>query len=127
MRLDRAWDKLKEEIYTGTSRGESVVRLTNRVQKIFRDRPRAQRIARTEASRAVHGGQLFAAKQSGVVKGLKWLAKSDACPVCRGLNGKVVDLGRAFFTNRKATGTYRSVQFPPLHPHCTCTVVEVLK
>lgn len=113
--LGQAIQDLRRELSTGLERGEALSQLTARVQEIFDDPMRAFRIATTEASRAVHAGQLIAAEESGVVQGKRWLASSDACPLCLPLDGVEVPLDQPFVI--AGTGPYAVIQHPPRHPH----------
>ncbi len=62
----------------------------------------------------------MAAKDSGVVVGKKWLAKSDACKkFCKPLDGKVVGMDEPFDIQPKG-GPYAVIMYPPYHPNCTC-------
>ncbi len=110
-------------------RGESLDQLTKRVKEIFSDAAtwRARRIAASEASRAVHAAQEKAAYQSGVVTGWKWLLSSDACSLCQAVasSAPFVKLGQPFAVVGD-NPIYSTVRYPPLHPSCQCTVVEVL-
>jgi hypothetical protein len=125
MRVHEALDALRRELAEGLERGEALQRLSARVGEIFGDPRRAFIIAATEASRAAHAGQLLAAEESGVVGGLRWLSSSDCCDACAALDGRVVRLGEPFtVTGGKAA--YATVLHPPLHPHCMCSVTEVL-
>jgi Phage Mu protein F like protein len=125
MRVDEALDELRAGLAGGLDRGEALKRLSARVSDIFGDPQRAFMIAATEASRATHAGQLLAAEESGVVGGLRWLSSSDCCDACAALDGRVVRLGEPFaVTGGKAA--YATVLHPPLHPHCMCSVTEVL-
>ncbi len=117
--------KLREELAAGLSRGETAQRLAGRVGKIFRDPQRAFTIAQTEVSRAQHGGELLAAKESGVARGKRWLASSDACPKCLALDGVEKGLDEPFVI-LPGHAAYSIVQHPPLHPLCQCAMVEVL-
>ncbi len=123
--VNEAVHKLRQELAEGLSRGETQMNLTRRVAKIFQDPARAHTIAATETARAQHGGQLLAAKESGVVRGLRWLASSDACSRCLALDGKEVPLGEPF-TVDPGGGPYAVITHPPRHPFCQCSVVEVL-
>jgi SPP1 gp7 family putative phage head morphogenesis protein len=116
---------VQHELAEGLVRGDGTKLLNARLYSVFNDPLRASRVAQTETSRATHAGQLLAAKESGVVSGLKWLASSDACDRCRSLNGKVVALGEPFEVDPKG-GPYAVVAHPPLHPHCFCTTTEVI-
>jgi hypothetical protein len=128
--LAKALADTRSALHAGVvTRGESVPTLTKKVNAIFdaAETWRARRIAQTEASRAVHAGQEQAGRESGLVTGWEWLLSGDACPLCQTIarRAKYVQLGQPFAVigeNR----SYASVQFPPGHPHCNCTMVEVL-
>ncbi len=116
---------LRQELAEGLSRGETAQNLTRRVSKIFHDPQRAHTIAATETSRAMAGGQLLAARESGVVDKKRWLASSDACPKCLALDGVEKGLDEPFAV-LPGGGAYSIVQHPPLHPLCQCAMTEVL-
>lgn len=129
LQLDEALKRTREELIAGVvTRGESVDKLTKRVNNVFdnAEKWRARRIAQTEASRAVHAAQEQAAADSGIVAGWEWLLSSDACPKCLEVAEKArrVKLGTPFA--KTGDGTYGTIKFPPLHPHCNCTCLEVL-
>jgi len=128
--LDQALKKTREELHAGVvEQGESLEKLTKRVGRIFdgAETWRARRIAQSETSRAVHAAQEQAAVQSGVVRGWEWLLSSDACPECLAVAEKArfVKLGQPFAVT-SPDPVYGAVKFPPLHPHCACSVLEVL-
>ena len=128
--LDRALARRREELHQGVVvEGESVQKLTKRIQAIFdgAEKYRARAIAQTETSRAVHAAQEQAAIQSGVVTGFEWLLSGDACPICIAIAARcpAVRLGHAFAVIGE-NPHYSQIKFPPAHPHCNCTVVEVL-
>lgn len=115
--------------------GESMPQLTKRLLKFFRDgnRPRARRIAQTEATRAHHLARERSAKEAGVVVGWEWRATSASCPVCDAIAAdstspdgqRRVKLGQPFaFVGKNPA--YRQVMFPPAHPHCRCTTLPIL-
>lgn len=129
--LFEALNRLRTELIEGiVDQGDTLDELTKRVQRIFTDAEtwRAHRIAKTEASRAVHAAQEAMAIDSEVVAGFEWLLSSDACPACHEVAEKVgrVRLGEKFAVFGK-NETYKDVRFPPLHPSCSCSVVHVLK
>lgn len=124
-RIDLALRALRRELAGGLEEGEAYVRLTRRVLNIFASPSRAAAIGMTEPSRAMHAGQLLMAQQSGVVKGKRWLASSDACKLCLSLNGKVVGLDEDFAV--VGHGPYARIPHPPAHPHCFCTVTETIE
>lgn len=123
--VNQALADLRTSLASGLEEGESLKDLTRRVKEIFDDPARAQRIAMTEASRGMHAGQVMAAKQSGVVIGKRWLASSDACELCLPLDGVEVGLDDDFAVDPTG-GTYARVPHPPRHPHCMCSITEVI-
>lgn len=130
MQLDVALEKTRQALKEGVvEQGESVFYLTKRVKEIFdgAETWRARRIAQTETSRAVHAAQEQAAIASGVVTGWTWLLSSDACPLCQTIarRAPAVQLGQPF-AQVGSNPHYSEVRFPPAHPHCNCTVNEVL-
>lgn len=131
LNLNDALQQLRDSLASGMiDHGEAPKLLARRVQEIFHDCEtwRAQRIALTEASRAVHAAQLESDEQSGVVAGLEWLLSDDACPLCQMQNRecKRVRLGQDFAVIGNHPD-YSRIKHPPLHPSDQCTVVEILK
>lgn len=120
-----AVEQVRRLMREGLPRGDAIQVLAKRTREVFADPARAFRIATTEASRAMHAGQQFAAKESGVVWGMQWLASSDACENCLELDGKQVKLGEPFIL-LPGGGPYSVIWHPPLHPHCFCDETEVL-
>jgi hypothetical protein len=120
--LNNALERTRAALIEGVvEHGETIPQLTKRVNAIFdgAEKWRARRIAQTETSRAVHAAQEQSAIQSGVVTGWKWLASSDACPMCLAIAARapVVHIGDAF----AVIGTdphYSNIKHPPAHPHC---------
>lgn len=124
---ETAYGALRRQLKEGLSEGETNRELARRVQGIFGDQQRAGRIAITEASRAMHGGQLMLDRETGIVGGKKWLASSDACQACLAMAAKgTVDLEEPFFVHPKGNPAYRVVMYPPLHPHCFCSYTSVV-
>lgn len=129
LQLNRALDKVRQEIAEGIlGANNTLPALTKRVAGVFdqAEAYRAERIARTEASRAIHLGQRLEAEQSGVVKGYRWLLSGDACPICQDIAASMpeIPLDGKFATN--GTGVYAPIWSPPAHPNCMCTMVEIL-
>ncbi len=130
LQLQDALDALRVELTEGlVTHGESIPELTKRVQGVFdqADTWRARRIAASEASRATHAAEYESAKESGIVAGFEILISEDACEVCQQIAAEVkrVRLGEriAIIGNNP---TYRNVYFPPFHPHCACSMAQVL-
>lgn len=130
LQIEDAIAKTRAELIAGVvERGESVQALTKRINNVFDQAEtwRARRIAQTETSRAVHAAQEQTAIASGVVAGWKWLLSDDACPLCKTIARRApfVRLGQPFAITSDDPH-YGTVKAPPLHPHCNCTVLEVL-
>lgn len=130
-RLDTALAELRASLAEGLAgEGETAGLLTARVKAVFTEATegRAARIAATEASRAYHAAQEQADLDSGVVAGLELLLSGDACPLCRKIatEARRVPLGQPFAVigNNPA---YSEIRYPPLHPRCACSIIEVLK
>lgn len=128
--LETALRQLRAEFIAGqASRGETLDQLTQRVNGVFdlAEEWRARRIAATEASRATHAAQEEADIQSGVVAGLELLLSADACPLCRKVatECRAVRLGQPFAVIGHHP-QYSTIKYPPIHPHCQCTAVEIL-
>lgn len=109
--------------------GDGLRELTKRVNSVFdqAERWRAERIAATEASRAVHAAQWQSEVESGVVAGHEWLASGDACPICQVIaqKAKRVQLGQRFAVVGDHP-TYQDIRHPPAHPGCQCAMVAIL-
>lgn len=98
---------------------------------------RAERIARTEASRSLNSGQVAAWEDMGVTR-MKWLVAPNPCEFCEAVGKQVNAVGlRDNFFDKGSTisgakgGTlqlnYESVQGAPLHPNCRCAVEPILR
>ena len=129
--LNVALAELRTELVEGiVQQGDSLKQLRKRVMKVFdhAEKWRAEKIAASEASRAVHAAELQSAEESGVVAGLEWLASADACPLCQMVAAEAhyVQLGHDF-AHVGHNPHYSKVKHPPLHPSCQCSVLEVLK
>ncbi len=116
-------DMLREALIVSLEGGEPGLQLQARLVPIFGTQ-RAFTIGLTESSRAVHAGQLAAARAEGVVTARTWLASGDACDACLSLDGKTVGLDEPFATGASRNPAYATVMYPPLHPRCMCTVTE---
>ena len=124
--VNSALDLLRLALYEGLSEGEGLRELARRLGAIFDSPKRAELIARTEAQRAVYAGEVMAARQSGVVSGLKWLSAPACCDICAALDGKEVPLGAPFATGVGKNPAYSSVYHPPYHPRCRCSITQVI-
>jgi len=115
--LKTAIKDLRKLLKAGLEKGEATRLLARKVSEIFTDPARAFAIATSETSRALHGGQLMAAKENPAVGGKQWLASSDACDACLDLDGEERKLDEPFYVD-PAGGAYAIYQHPPRHPHC---------
>ncbi len=112
----------------GLSTGKTVYQIRDEIAALKNDKNqtvfpqwRATRIARTEVIRAHAQGAALGYKESGVVRGMKWLdGQSGACPKCRELHNKTVKLGEKFY-NDPTFGD----GLPPRHPHCRCAIAAL--
>jgi hypothetical protein len=134
LNLQDALDKLRQELISGlVDSGDSVPELAKRVKGVFARISdwRAEMIGRTEASRAVHSASLQSAKESGVVRGKKWLVSANSCDKCVAkaaeFNGKHgIPLDASFGGTGSSDPDYADCDGPPLHPHCRCSLTYVL-
>jgi len=124
--LDSAIAQLRVELTEGIIEDVNTLSvLTARVNGVFdgAEKWRARRIATTEASRAVHDGQVLAAAKSGMVIGFKFLLSPDACPIC--LTAESEHGETPIETALAQVGVYDR-NLPPIHPFCRCSFTEIL-
>lgn len=116
--------RLRTALEAGLAEGESPVQLAARVNELFDgwDKNHSLLIARTEEARAMGRGSMEAYRQSGVVRGTRWLASPDACQDCLDM----ADMGERALFDSYAENDYELVMHPPLHPNCVCTTEPVL-
>lgn len=79
---------------------------------------RAALIALDQEHKALMNCQVYGAKQRK--QKLRWQNDSKPCSVCKKINGKVRNPGKAFAIVNGAP-----VFTPPVHPNCKCRLVEV--
>ena len=136
--------QLKTQLALAIDAQESIPQIKKRVENVFGTAMgiRSEMIARTEITRATNFATEQAYIQSDVVEAKEWLTAKDerTCPFCGTMDGKVLDLGESYFDkgdkiNGKdddgkrvsITAGLTSVEAPPLHPNCRCTLIPVLK
>ncbi len=126
--IDEARARLRQELEAGLIQGDTTQELTKRVQAVFGEatEERAWLIADTERTRAISSAELVTAKASGVVGKKVWLADSQACDVCKSLNGQRRDLDDPYFVD-PSRGKYAVCDCPPGHPGCRCSQTYELK
>lgn len=131
---------IRSQLADGIQAGETIPELQTRVQDVMENVSNygAERIARTETSRAMLASRETAWEASGIVKGKEWLPSSDACPLCKTLAerhnkavigspfvklGQTIQLiGGGTFTN-----DYAAMDSPPAHPDCNCSMAMILE
>lgn len=133
---------LAEVIAQAFSEGLALTEISALIDESFDDSYRATMIARTEIVRAANYGALSAYKQSGVVESKEWLTAQDekVCPFCGSLDRTVLGLDDSFLAVggtlevttddgkvHTLTNNYLDTQAPPVHPHCRCTLLPVIK
>ena len=145
---DETEKQLRAELSQGIRDGETSFELRARVEKVFGAALtyRADRIARTEVTRAQSFADSEAWDQSGVVEAKEWYTALDerTCSWCRDLHGKVIGLRTNYFNKGdiqavETTGKdgkpktitmthdYDDVAGPPGHAQCRCVLLAVLK
>lgn len=100
-------------------------------------RVRAQRIARTEITRAANYAEETAWIKSWVVNEKERYTAHDerTCPHCRSMDGQILKLWENYFDKGDQMENdgqvlplkYDDVKHPPLHPDCRCTLLPVTK
>ena len=115
--------------------GGSLNDLTGKLKETFsgpKAAARATTIARTETIRAANEGSRAVYKSAGVNK-MTWVASTDACPYCQGLDGTTVSVDEPFLKTtdhfepegsaRPLNLKYGDIPSPPVHPGCRCTII----
>tara|TARA_R110002110_G_scaffold71771_3_gene191496 strand:- start:218 stop:2506 length:2289 start_codon:yes stop_codon:yes gene_type:complete len=135
---------IRREVGKNIKLGGTVAELSKRFQEMAMAKEaswsshKANMVARTETMIAKNEGRNDAWKQSGVVKGKKFLIAPGACPICEAVNkqmGGQIDLDATINGNIDTItygggktynfGTYRPFTTPPVHPNCRCTLEPV--
>jgi hypothetical protein len=102
-------------------------------------RPYSRLIARTGTIWAMNASANQSYMEAGVERAEWWATEDDlTCPYCGEMHGKTVQIGEQFAGPGKPAPssdpdrnplTFRNeitVEHPPLHPHCRCTVMPVI-
>jgi len=105
---------LRDALKTGVEQGESIRKLTNRIQNYFKknEQWRAEMVARTEVISASNEGALYRYEKENILES-EWLASPNACDECLAEDGKRYPV-------KEATGRI------PKHPNCRCTWLAVV-
>ena len=120
-------------------KGEGIPVIRRKLQRLFTQftKTRAERIARSEVIRATSFATEESYIQSGVVSHKEWLTALDerVCQWCMPMNRRVIPLKEKFFAYNDAfqgnqggvlNFDYTSIQYPPLHPSCRCTLIPIV-
>ncbi len=98
-------------------------------QGTLESRPRHERVAGRELVQLGSAVAVAAFASVGVVA-LRWVAFGDSCPMCEGLNGRVVGMetafvqeGETFSAGDKEITPKANILHPPLHAGCDCMIV----
>lgn len=131
---------LNKTLAEGVQNGEGLGELKKRVNEVYGDIEgyRSERIARTETLKASNKATIEAYKQTGYVKAKQWVVNPTACEQCQEFEGKTVPLDDTFLGLGESytitdddgeetvyTNSYDTVEEPPLHPNCECTIIPV--
>jgi len=128
-----------EKILTDATLNNATLRdTTKKIEGFYSssEKFRAERIARTETLDASTEATLEAYRQTGFVVKKEWFANPGACQFCQAIHGTVLGLETTYLEpGQSISGTeggiynidYDSVEGPPLHPNCTCTVIPVVE
>jgi len=128
-----------EKILTDATLNNATLRdTTKKIESFYSssEKFRAERIARTETLDASTEATLEAYRQTGFVVKKEWFANPGACQFCQAIHGTVLGLETTYLEpGQSISGTeggiynidYDSVEGPPLHPNCTCTVIPVVE
>lgn len=134
---DETAKQLRASLSQGVAAGESQTQLRARVEAVFGSAStmRADRIARTEVTRAQGYADIQAWSQSGIVTGKEWFTAEDehVCAFCESLDHTVTGLHETFFDkgdvcrvgDQKLDLSYDDVPSAPLHVNCRCVLLPV--
>jgi hypothetical protein len=122
--------RLRGALIDGTAKGDGYDFMAEQIRQLFghANKYRAETIAITETQRAVHQGLLHQYQESGVVEATEWLTSGAPCPLCVAVASEH-EQGVALFQEYARQGrnaTYSSVNAPPLHPRCLCSLFPIL-
>lgn len=131
-------ERIKDALADGIAAGESIPQLSQRVTETTNSMSgvAAERIARTETSRAHQSARIAAWKESGVVVGKRWMLAPDACELCQAIAAKfnqAMDLDTPFFSKgdvftyagKSVKFDYATMDVANAHPNDRCDIQAV--
>ena len=141
---DETKKQIKATLSEAIHNGETLNEMTARVEETFGTMAtkRAQMIAQTEVATALNQADIEAWEQTGLVEMKEWFTGEDekTCGYCKEMDGKVISLQGKFFNkgdkiefidgkdhSHHMNLDYRDIAAPPIHPHCRCALLPVLK
>lgn len=114
-------DMLRGKVSQAMEEGWSNDKLTAEIKADYSfSAERAASIAQTETAIADVEGNMATYEETDLVESKQWLAAPGCCQKCAALDGVIVPLNDYF-----VPGSFRKNS--PLHPHCRCDVLPVLK
>lgn len=134
---DETAKQIRASLSQGVLEGESTNQMRARVENVMGSAStmRADRIARTEVTRAQGYGDIQAWTQSGVVTGKEWITAEDetTCAFCASLDGQTWGLSTNIFDKgdsltidgQTQSYNYDDVPSPPLHVNCRCSLLPI--
>jgi len=131
--------QIRATLAEGLKNKEGLDLLTKRVRNTFGrlSENQAWRIARTETFKAINASTIDAWRQTGIVEGKQWFTAMDerVCEFCTPMDGKVFGFEQTIHekdtdllgnAGGKLDLSYESIEFPPLHANCRCTVSPII-
>jgi SPP1 gp7 family putative phage head morphogenesis protein len=126
--------QLRASLGQGVDNNETDAQLRARVEGVMGAALtyRADRISRTEITRAQGFADVEAWKQSRIVSGKAWYTIIDerTCPACMSMDGVIVALDTDFASIGDVIAStpivYDTLGEPPLHVNCRCSLEPVL-
>lgn len=131
--------QIRATLAQGIREGEGTIELQARVIEVFgtASSQRAYAIAQTESAIAQNSADVSAWTQSGLVEGKEWFTAGDdaTCKFCKEMDKEYRALNDNFFEkgdrqqvdDKTLKLDYRAIGEPPLHTHCRCVLLPVLK
>lgn len=141
---DETKKQIKATLSEAIHNGETLNEMTARVEETFGTMAtkRAQMIAQTEVATALNQADIEAWTQTELVEAKEWFTGEDekTCGYCQSMDGKIISLQSKFFHkgdkiefedahehSHHMNLDYKDITAPPIHPHCRCALLPVLK